>query len=100
MINTITGTVSTAGEDIYAVPGSKKIEVSLVRFTDTAADYHIYLYKFVRQTASYSLIYRMQLDAGDTLSDSSTYVLYPGESLYAISTSAFTQYTLIINQLQ
>jgi len=97
MARTITRKVSTAGAAIYTVPLDKHAEITTLRFTSPVA-YNLEVYIETKPNVQRSLIYKLELDAGDTVSDSSLYTLNPGESLYAISSTGQTVCTVVLNE--
>lgn len=84
----VTGTTLATGSDIES-PILTKI-VSL-RFNNPAA-YVLQLYKYEASTATTSLIYELNLDAGDTVTDALVYALNPGDTMTAYSNIVGTTY--------
>ena len=84
----VTGTVLARGGTVEA-PVLNKI-LSL-RFNNPAA-YVLQLYKYEASTATTSLIYELNLDAGDTVTDDLLYALNPGDTMTAYSDIVGTTY--------
>jgi hypothetical protein len=97
MKKTLTGVVSTNGGAIYVTPLDKHAEIEYLLF-NSPVNYQIKIYKQLKGSAQRSLIYKLELDAGDIITDTSKYMLNPGDSLYAISDSIQTNYTITINE--
>jgi hypothetical protein len=97
MKKTLTGVVSTSGGAIYVTPIDKNAEIEYLLF-NSPVSYEIKIYKQLKTNNQRSLIYKLELDAGDIVTDTSKYVLNPGDSLYAISDSSQTNYTITINE--
>lgn len=97
MKKTLTGVVSISGGAIYVAPLDKYVEIEYLLF-NSPVNYQIKIYKQLKKNNQRSLIYNLDLDAGDIVTDTSKYMLNPGDSLYAISTSSQTNYTITINE--
>ena len=83
----ITGTVLLTG-------GTSTIALNklvILRFNNPLA-YSIQLYKYEALTLTTTLIYNLNLSAGDTLTDNLTYVLNNGDQLIAYSNILGTSY--------
>jgi hypothetical protein len=97
MQRTITGRVSTSGSAIYVVPIDRNAEVTSMLF-NSPIDYEIKIYRQIRLNNQRSLIYKLDLNAGDVITDRSSYALNPGDSLYAVSSSDQTNFTIILSE--
>jgi hypothetical protein len=87
------GVVSTSGTVLYT--GSTTVslltKVLTLRFNNPAA-FQLRLSKFEATTSTTTIIYDLNLSAGDTLTDTLSYALNPGDRLIATSNIAGTTY--------
>jgi hypothetical protein len=83
----ITGTVLYTGSR----GGAALTKVTNLRFNNPAA-FQLRLSKFEAATSTTTIIYTLNLSSGDTLTDSLSYALNPGDQLIATSNIAGTTY--------
>jgi len=83
----ITGTVLYTGSR----GGAALTKVTNLRFNNPAA-FQLRLSKFEAATSTTTIIYTLNLSAGDTLTDGLSYALNPGDQLIATSNIAGTTY--------
>jgi hypothetical protein len=83
----ITGTVLlTGGSSTVALD-----KLVILRFNNTLA-YNIQLYRYDALTTATTLIYQLNLSAGDTVTDNLTYALNNGDQIIAYPSIAGTSY--------
>ena len=92
---TLTGKVSIEGKVIYITPFDKTATAESIRFNSPVA-YNLEVYKYTKSPERKSLIYKLELDAGDTVTDNFFYMLNPSEGFFVKSSSGETTFTLII----
>lgn len=87
------GDVSTTGTVLYTGTsgGALLTRVLILRFNNPAA-YDLKLEKYEASTSSTITIYELSLSAGDTLTDSLSYALNPGDELIVTSNITGTTY--------
>lgn len=94
---TLTGKVSSAGSIIYITPFDRTATAESIRFNSPVA-YNLEVYKYTRSPERKSLVYKLELDAGDTVTDSFFYMLNPNEGFFVKSSTGETTYTLIVTE--
>ncbi len=87
------GDVSTSGTVLYtgSSGGALLTKIVSLRFNNPGA-YDLKLEKLEYDTSTTTTIYDLSLSAGDTLTDSLTYALNPGDELIATSNITGTTY--------
>lgn len=87
------GDVLTTGTVLYTGTsgGALLTRVLILRFNNPAA-YDLKLEKYEASTSSTITIYELSLSAGDTLTDSLSYALNPGDELIVTSNITGTTY--------
>jgi|688.fasta_scaffold441572_4 hypothetical protein len=83
-----TGTVIATGTPVLGVFLSK---VTTMRFHNLLA-YTIDVYKYEALTSTTTLIYELNLSAGDTVTDTLTYALNEGDEIRVLSNISNTTY--------
>lgn len=92
------GNILTTGVTIYTVPANKNGNINNIKISNpTGAAFDVALYKVISSTPI--LIYSFNLEAGDILSDTDSYLLNPGTSIYAESSSNDVVYTVNGNEI-
>lgn len=90
----LNGKISTTPAKIYTC-GAQPVSVESIRFNNPVA-YNVTLSKFDKQTNQTIELYTLNLDAGDTVTDTFPYPLSEGDSLIASASVAKTTYSLVI----
>ena len=87
------GDVSTTGTVLYTGSSTVSLltKVLIMRFNNPAA-YDLKLEKYEASTTTTTTIYDLSLSAGDTLTDSLSYALNPGDELIVTSNITGTTY--------
>lgn len=88
------GELSTTGTVFFTNPVNTLARVVLMRFNNPNA-YTLTLRKHNVRSSSTVVVYTLNLSAGDTITDSFTYVLNSDEYLSATSDIAGTSYLLV-----
>jgi hypothetical protein len=87
------GNVAVTGTVLFTGSSSVSLltKVLTLRFNNPAA-FQLRLSKFEAATSTTTIIYTLNLSSGDTLTDSLSYALNPGDQLIATSNIAGTTY--------
>jgi hypothetical protein len=88
-----TGLVDIIPTEIFTVTGTSGTVIS-IRFNNQSA-YNLILELYKEKTASTILIYRLALDAGDSVNDTIEYSLENGDKLIATCDITGTTYFII-----
>ena len=87
------GNIAVTGTILYtgSISNISLTKVLILRFNNPAA-FQLRLSKFEAATSTTTIIYNLNLSAGDTLTDNLSYALNPGDRLIATSSIAGTTY--------
>lgn len=91
----LNGKISTIPAKIYTCDKPQGVEMVSIRFNNIIA-YSITLSKFDKKANQTIELYTLNLDAGDTVTDTFPYQLSEGDSLIAFASVAKTTYSLVI----
>ncbi len=93
------GVVNSTTKPIYAPVSNYEATLTNVRISNPQA-YSISLYRYIKQTNNKTLLYSLELDAGDIVNDDTTYLLKSGDYLELSSNIDNTSYVINGNQIQ
>jgi hypothetical protein len=88
------GNVSTLETKLYIVPANYVADLLSLRFNNSKA-YTLTVSKYTQATKSASILYTLNLSAGDTVTDNFPYYLDSGDYLTATSSISGTHYTIV-----
>jgi hypothetical protein len=88
------GNVSTLETKLYVVPANYVADLLSIRFNNSKA-YTLTVSKYSQATQSASVLYSLNLSAGDTVTDNFPYYLDSGDYLIATSSISGTHYTIV-----
>jgi|LakMenE22Apr09ns_1017241.scaffolds.fasta_scaffold12614_2 hypothetical protein len=93
------GIIDVAGTTLCIVPAKFIIKVTAIR-VNNSNPHTFQISKYDAATASLITIYRVDMAAGDTLTDNFTYFIEEGENIVLESTIPNTSYVLYGTKLQ
>jgi hypothetical protein len=94
-IITLQGTLPAGTAVIYTAPIGTNANVTYIRFNNSSAN-TLTLQKYQAATTTTTPIYSLSLAAGDIVSDSLVYALAPGDYIEVITTTANTNYIILL----
>lgn len=99
MKKTITGDIDVNGSDLYIAPIDAKRNASIesMRFTCNV-DYTLEVYKHYLKTGEKDLIYKLNLKAGDVVTDTFPYVLNLNEALFVLGSVPNINYSISLSE--
>lgn len=92
------GVVNSTSKTIYAPVSNYEATLTNLRISNSQA-YQISLYRYIKQTNNKTLLYTLQLEAGDIVDDDTTYLLKSGDYLELSSNKDDTSYVVNGHQI-